>query len=97
MNDNLNGEKGETGMSIESYASMRAALSPGTGFDEMNRQMIQNVAASLDALKPSSNQPARISLVKWFRDNVIAATTNAVYGPQNPFNDQSVADAFWYI
>lgn len=97
VNDNLNGEKGETGMSIESYATMRAALSPCPGFDEMNRQMIQGVTASLDALKPSPRQPVRIELVKWFRSNVTAATTSAVYGPENPFNDQSVVDAFWYI
>lgn len=96
VNDNINGEKGETGMSIESYATMRAALSPCKEFDDMNREMIQGVTTSLDELKPSSNQPARIQLVKWFRSNVTAATTSAVYGPQNPFNDQSVADAFWY-
>lgn len=62
VNDNVNGEKGKTGMSMESYAAMRAALSPSTEFDEMNRQMIQNIAASLDRLKPSSQQPAKIGL-----------------------------------
>jgi len=97
VHDNINGEKGESGFSIESYAAMREALSPGARFDEMNRQMLQNVAAALDGLKPSPTQPAKIDLVKWFRLNIVTATTNAVYGPQNPFKDQSVVDAFWYI
>lgn len=97
VNDNVNGEEGDTGMSMESYAAMRAALSPSAGFDDMNRQMIENVAASLDGLKPSMHQPVIIGLSKWFRRNVTAATTNSVYGPLNPFKDQSVVDAFWYI
>ncbi len=97
VDDNVNGEEGDTGMSMESYAAMRAALSPSAGFDDMNRQMIENVAAALDGLKPSTHQPVIIGLSKWFRRNVTAATTNSVYGPLNPFKDQSVVDAFWYI
>ncbi len=97
VDDNVNGEEGDTGMSMESYAAMRAALSPSAGFDDMNRQMIENVAATLDGLKLSTHQPVIIGLSKWFRRNVTAATTNSVYGPLNPFKDQSVVDAFWYI
>lgn len=97
VNDNVNGEAGHTGMSMESYDAMRAALTPGTGFDDMNRQMIQNLTASLDQLKPSVGQPAKIELAKWFRRNVTAASTNSVYGPKNPFKDQAIMDAFWYI
>ena len=97
VNDNVNGEEGETGLSMESSVAMRAALSPSPEFDDMNRQMIQNVAISLDELKPSEQRPIQIGLSKWFRRNVTAASTNAVYDPQYPFQDQSVVDAFWYI
>lgn len=96
VNDNVNGEEGDTGFSMESYAAMRAALSPSPEFDEMNRQMIENVAASLDGLKPPTHQSVKLGLSKWFRRNVTAASTNSVYGPQNPFKDQSIVDAFWY-
>ena len=95
VNENVNGEEGGTGMSMESYAALRAALSPSSEFDEMNRQMIQNVATSLDKLKSSEQQPIQIGLSNWIRRNVTAASTNAVYGPQNPFKDQSIVDAFW--
>lgn len=80
---------------MEAYAGMRAALSPGPGLDDMNRVMIQNIAASLDSLKPSSGSRTKIELAKWLRQSVTAATTNSVYGPQNPFKDLEVADAFW--
>ena len=95
--DNVNGEKGDTGFSIETYVAMKAALSPSKESDEMNRQMIQSVAAALDTLIPSTEPSVRIGLWSWFRQNVTAATTRAVYGPKNPFNDQSVVDAFWWV
>ena len=96
LNDNVNGDEGDHGFSMESHAAAKAALSPSPEFDDMNRQMIQNVAASLEALKPSVQGSVRIGLSEWFRRNVTAAATNAVYGPQNPFKNQSVVDAFWY-
>ena len=95
--DNVNGERGDTGFSIESYAVMKATLSPSKECDEMNRQMIQNVAAALDSLIPSTQQSVKIKLWSWFRQNITAASTGAVYGPKNPLNDQSVVDAFWWV
>ena len=97
VNDNVNGDHGATGMSMESYAAMRAALTPGTGFDEMNRKMIQNIEASLDELKTTEAPSVTIGLARWFRQNVTAASTNSVYGPKNPFKDPAVMDAFWYL
>ena len=92
---NLNGDDGDWGLSMDSYACMRAALSPGPGLDDMNRVMIQNIAASLDSLKPASGSHTKIGLAKWLRHTVTEATTNSVYGPQNPFKDVEVAEAFW--
>ena len=93
--ENVNGEKGDWGLSMESYAGMRAALTPGPGLDEMNRVMVQNIAASLDSLKPAPGTCTKIGLVKWLREAVTAATTNSIYGPQNPFKDLAVVEAFW--
>ena len=92
---NLNGDDGDWGLSMDSYAGMRAALSPGPGLDDMNRVMIQNIAASLDSLKSASGSCTKIGLAKWLRRTVTEATTNSVYGPQNPFKELEVAEAFW--
>lgn len=91
---NVNGDEGDWGLSMDSYASMRAALTPGPELDEMNRVMIQNVAASLDDLS-TTGKPVKKGLARWLRSAITIATTNAVYGPQNPYKDQSVQDAFW--
>ena len=94
--ENVNGEKGDWGLSMDTYALMRAALLSGPGLDEMNRIMVQNVAASLDSLSSCAHQPVKIKLAKWLREIITAATTNSVYGPQNPFKDDAVVDGFWY-
>ena len=95
--NNVNGHEGDWGLTMEPYASIRATLAPGPALDEMNRTMIQTVAASLDALKPLSGRRGMIKLGKWLVDNVTAATANSVYGPQHPFKDENVEAGFWYV
>lgn len=92
---NVNGDEGDWGLSMESYAAMRAALAPGPGLDQMNRTMIQNISASLDGLIPRGGQKKNMGLAKWLRSTITAATTSSVYGPKNPFKDQAVEDGFW--
>ena len=95
MNSNLNGEEGSTGLSMESYAAMRAALSPSAEFDEMNRHMVQNMSLALDGLIQAACEGSTIGLSKWLRRSITAASTNAVYGPKNPFKDPAIEEAFW--
>jgi len=52
---NVNGDDGDWGLSMESYAAMRAALSSGLSLDDMKRVMIQSIAASLDDLQASTS------------------------------------------
>ncbi len=93
---NVNGDEGDWGLSMESYAAMRAALSAGPGLDSMNRVMIQTIAASLDELHSPADLHTKIKLNQWLQISVTAATTLSVYGPQNPFADEAVAESFWY-
>ena len=92
---NVNGEEGDWGYSMDFHKSMGSSLAPGAGLDGMNRVMIQDVAASLQKLDRGSGQGTRIGLVEWIRHEITIATTNAVYGPMNPFNDPKAEEAFW--
>ena len=95
---NLNGEDGDWGISIESYQAIRNALAPGTDLDAMNRVMIQDIAASFDKLRPDRKKglaASKIGLMHWLRHELTVATTNAVYGPQNPYQDPNVEHSFW--
>lgn len=94
---NVNGDEGNWGLSMESYEAMRTALKPGAALDDMNRLMMQSIAASLDNLTSEANTNIEIGLSGWLRNSVTAATTASVYGPSNPFRDRDVVNAFWYV
>ncbi|KAL6715277.1 hypothetical protein ACLMJK_007541 [Lecanora helva] len=97
MNYNLNGEEGEVGLSRETVTAMRTALSPGPEFEEMNQVTFDSLAESLNYLRRSNLESERIDFLEWCRDEVTIAFTDAVYGPQNPFNNKIVRDAFWEL
>ncbi|MCJ1244726.1 hypothetical protein MMC30_001925 [Trapelia coarctata] len=94
---NINGDEGDRGLFVETHAAMKEVLAPSPQLDEMINVMIQDIAASFDALKPSAEQPKRMRLASWMRSVLTAATTDAIYGPQNPFKEQEVEDGFWHF
>ena len=93
---NLNEEEGPWGLSHDTYAGMRAALTPGPALDQMNRVMIENIAQALDDLEPAPGS-RRVKLASWLRECITSATTNSVYGPENPFLREEVAESFWCV
>lgn len=64
------------------------ALNPGARLDILNRKSVQIVASSLDKFAKSGS--SSISLFEWASRQVMVATTESVYGPQNPFRDPAV-------
>ncbi|KAK8115449.1 cytochrome P450, partial [Apiospora sp. TS-2023a] len=57
------------------------ALAPGPSLDAMNTAASQAFAAA-------------VSFLPWVRSQILLGTTDAIYGPQNPFRDPSVAEAW---
>lgn len=72
--------------------AIHPAVSPGPALDAMNRASIQAVAASLDKLRRQS--PTTIDMFKWIKHEVLLATTDAVYGPQNPYRNPAMEEAW---
>lgn len=64
------------------------SLNPGPQLDILNRKSAQIVASLLS--KFAEKGPSTISLFDWVSRQVLAATTESVYGPQNPFRDPAV-------
>ena len=65
----------------------------GEPLDRMNLRMIRLLRASLDQLGESST----VDLYRWCRDAITAASTDATYGPLNPYSDKEVSEAFWCV
>ncbi|KAF2668891.1 hypothetical protein BT63DRAFT_426144 [Microthyrium microscopicum] len=76
-------------------ASMVQAMLPtllGDGLDKMNKTMIAFVKLSIDDLV---NEHEPFDLYAWIRHAVTIASTDAVYGSQNPYRDPEIEQAFW--
>lgn len=85
----------ENGQYGNIYVAMHRALNPGEILDELNRVTIDRVCEFVDRIQPNSGQSTELGLVEWLRHHVTLATTDAVYGPHNPFRDANVESAFW--
>ena len=93
--NNINGDEGDWGLSMDFNKAVYPALSPGPHLEAMNRVMIPHIVASLDKLRMGEDGGRRIVLGRWIRHELSRAITDSVYGPQNPFKDRKVEDAFW--
>jgi hypothetical protein len=87
------GENGDEGFLRSFPRTMHAPLSPGENLNAMNKTALQYLQVSADSLAAASGP---LDLEEWLRRELTLATTNAVYGPGNPFTDEKVQDAFWY-
>lgn len=47
--------------------------------------------------KHGTHGPQTAGLVEWIRKEISRATTDAVFGPQNPYRDPALLDAFWSV
>lgn len=84
---------GEYSYLIEFDKAIHPAVTPGASLDTMNRLSIQKVSEFLDAL--ASNAPTTMNLFEWVQKSIAWATSEAVYGPRNPFRDPKILSAFW--
>ncbi|KAK4204646.1 putative cytochrome P450 E-class, group IV [Triangularia verruculosa] len=91
---NMHGDDGHHGVAQESHVALKEGTKPANIHD-MNREMLHEVANSLNLLEPHVGKAKRIKLYSWLRGALTNATTKAVYGPLNPYNDTAIAEAFW--
>lgn len=68
------------------------ALAPGPSLDILNASAIRAFADQIDVL--AEERLHQVSLFAWVRRQIILATTDAVYGPHNPFRTRSVQEAW---
>lgn len=73
--------------------AIHPAMSPGPSLDAMNWAAIQSLAQVLETL--AAKAPRVVDLFGWVRHEVSLATSDAVYGPMNPFRDTAIETAFW--
>lgn len=88
-------DAGGEGLSSKILHAMTPALS-GKALDKMNIQMIQLLQPFIDKLgEGKSGESSMFDLYEWCKDATIAASTEAAYGPMNPYKDKVIRDGWW--
>ncbi|KAF7585901.1 hypothetical protein BBP40_009883 [Aspergillus hancockii] len=87
-------DSGGHGLGEKTADAMHPALL-GNGLDQMNEKMIGILKTLIDKL---AMQPdTALDLYEWCTHVVTVASTDAIYGPLNPYNSESNRRAFWAI
>lgn len=95
INQNLHKDDGDWGLVYETSKGLRTAMAPGPNLDNMHRNMLSIMEKHFDELATASGQNT-IELFEWIRPRFTVATTDAIYGPGNPFKRQpGLGDDFW--
>lgn len=89
--DNIHGENNQQSLFMDGMLALHKDLKPGEDLDQMILSAVQELGASMDTLIHNGG-PLR--LWDWVNMKFMASTTRSVYGPQNPFRDPKVAQAF---
>lgn len=88
---NPNGEHG-TGYVIDVHDNIVAALAPGKDLEQMTKAMLGQASPYFQALA----KEREIDLFEWTRHMVTMCSTRAVYGSENPFNENpKILKMFW--
>ncbi|EOD47382.1 putative cytochrome p450 protein [Neofusicoccum parvum UCRNP2] len=96
MLKNANGYQGDKGYTPEGFKLLHAALAPGPGLQDMISTATARVSATLGQLEPEPGKPSTpVMLYASLQHLIGQATSDAVYGPMNPFRDPDVEQAFW--
>lgn len=69
-------------------------MAPGASLKKLTARAASTFLTLIDDLKNNSNEPRQISLFTWARSAVLHGTSDAVYGPQNPFQDPAIESAW---
>ena len=93
VNQNINKADGDWGLVHETSKGLHAVLAPGSNLDNMNRVMLSIME---DYLNEFGKGESTIDLYGWLRPRVTVASTEAIYGPGNPFKRQPELESdFW--
>ncbi|KAJ4392035.1 hypothetical protein N0V93_005656 [Gnomoniopsis smithogilvyi] len=82
----------EDGFSLSWPKGVTSAMGPGKDLDAINRRAIEVFSSEMETLRADGT--VKVGLWQWTRHIMDLATTEAVWGPKNPYRDAAVAEAW---
>jgi hypothetical protein len=64
----------------------------GSGLDEMNRTMLVKIEPLINQRIETEGE---FDLMRWCRDIITTASSEAVWGAKNPFRNEQTMEDFW--
>ncbi|MCJ1378151.1 hypothetical protein MMC17_001247 [Xylographa soralifera] len=98
LTDNVGGEEGPGGFSATFTGVIHSKLALGPALEQLTRASLPALAASIDKLATkymAAPDLEPIALVEWLRHTITIASSDAVYGPENPLQKRTSEQAFW--
>lgn len=89
MHDDL---MSEHGFNLSWPKHVMSAMGPGKDLDAIDRRAIEVIAGDMEALRAGA--AVKVGLWQWTREIMNKSTSEAVWGPQNPYRDAAVAEAW---
>ena len=95
MVENVSRDDGEKSMFIDGMRFTHEAVRLGESLDDMNQNMADALRQSIRQLDDFSSEEKAFDLWVWIKHAMTQASTQAIYGPDNPFRDPKVEQGFW--
>jgi hypothetical protein len=80
----------EHGYSVNFVKAIHSTMFPGASLDALNKASVEVVLAAFKKLKAKGR--TTVGLFDWSRHEVMMATSEGVWGPQNPLRDAAVEE-----
>lgn len=74
-------------------AGASIGVSPGPSLDELDTKAASHLNTSMNTLC-AKGASTTVDLFEWASQVIMLATTDAIYGPGNPFKDPAVQEAY---
>ncbi|KAK8127816.1 hypothetical protein PG984_008924 [Apiospora sp. TS-2023a] len=83
----------EHGFSVSWPRFIAPSMAPGKDLNMISRRAVEVLSAQTEPLRAQGG-PVTVGLWGWSRQLMEVATTEAVWGPQNPYRDSGIAEAW---
>lgn len=85
---------GHWGFREETMKMVHATMAHGDNLEKITKEMLRSLIPQL-AISRSQSVPRKEELFTWMKKIATRASTDAIYGDDNPFHDPRVEDGFW--
>jgi hypothetical protein len=94
LQDNTLGMEDRPSLFMDGMMEFHKHLKPGDGLDQITRVSTESLAETIEKQFVGKGTTPSVELWTWLHQEMTTAITRGAYGPQNPYDDPEVVEAF---